>query len=242
MNDRLIGTHYTTMSNETTDPRGRPEQEARGVTDPRTGLKSTVVDRSRDGTIPILLGGIVFASAVQRLLRGKGGVALRSLLGAGLLAFGIRQQRVGNRAPESTAQSPDTESREQSTGGDSIEYVKGADDESHPKPHLDTDQSDPRYDDRNETTKVDLNDVTMADEESEAAQPTDEHAQPAMTDETEPEDSPPEDASHMQADQPDDDADEGEAQTDEGDEENQAGEASETDDADQADEAERAED
>ncbi|RZH66598.1 prolipoprotein diacylglyceryl transferase [Natrinema altunense] len=77
--------------------------------------------------------------------------------------------------------------------------------ESRAKPTLgDEVPGDPRYDDESdEGVAVDLSEASLADEASEATGPDPEQAEPAQVEDTEPDRSPPEDTSHMQADVPD---------------------------------------
>ncbi|MDF9744721.1 hypothetical protein [Natrinema salsiterrestre] len=71
-------------------------------------------------------------------------------------------------------------------------------------PTLDeSEETDPRRETDAEGTEIDVSDSAMADETSEATGPTPEQAQPTQTADTEPEESPAQDASEMKVEPPD---------------------------------------
>ncbi|WP_254762045.1 hypothetical protein [Natrinema marinum] len=77
---------------------------------------------------------------------------------------------------------------------------------SSPTLESETDE-DPRRETEADEIEIDVSDPAMAEEESEATGPDPEQAQPTRTEDTEPEESPAEDASHMKVDPPDGDED-----------------------------------
>ncbi len=89
-------------------------------------------------------------------------------------------------------------------GEDAVRFTADGE-EPRVKPSLsDEVPGDPRYDDESdEGVAVDLSEASLADEASEATGPDPEQAEPAQVEDTEPDRSPPEDTSHMQADVPD---------------------------------------
>lgn len=71
------------------------------------------------------------------------------------------------------------------------------------KPHLDgASADDPRRHEEEDEVDIDISEAALADEASEATGPDPEQAQPASTEGTEPEPTPEEDVSHVQADVP----------------------------------------
>lgn len=135
--------------------------------------------------------------------------------------------------PRGTSGEPDVETRTDPDEGD-IRFSEEQGAEPGPKPRLDEeDPKDPRFEGADdEGVEIDLSEASMADEASEATGPTPGQAQPVQTEDTEPEPSPPEDASHTQADVPggssaDADAERESDETDGGD----RSEATQTDDS-----------
>lgn len=107
--------------------------------------------------------------------------------------------------PRGVTGEPDVETVTEADEGDVQFTTDGA--EPRSKPDLDDETAtDPRYNSGDETddpVEIDLSEAAMADEASEATGPAPEQAEPAQVEDTEPDRSPPEDASHMQADVPD---------------------------------------
>lgn len=103
--------------------------------------------------------------------------------------------------PRGVSGEPETETATDPDEG-AIQFTDEQDDEPQSQPHIDEeDPMDPRYDDvDDEAAEIDLSEASLADEASEAVGPDPEQAMPAQTEDTEPESSPSEDASHMQAD------------------------------------------
>lgn len=118
--------------------------------------------------------------------------------------------------PRGTSGEPDVESETDSDEG-SIQFTDDQNDGPRSEPHLDEEgPHDPRMEDDDDEVEVDLSEASMADEASEAVGPTPEQSQPSSTEGTEPEPTPAEDASHMEADVPDEedsDADSGDDET-----------------------------
>lgn len=118
--------------------------------------------------------------------------------------------------PRGTSDEPAVETK---TGPDegSVQFTADGPSEPREEPHLGGDApEDPRLDDGDDAgdeaaaddaddgaVEVDLSEASMADEVSEATGPAPEQSQPATTEETEPEPTPEEDASHVDADVPD---------------------------------------
>ncbi|RZV11429.1 hypothetical protein BDK88_0308 [Natrinema hispanicum] len=86
------------------------------------------------------------------------------------------------------------------------------DDKSRSRPDLGAAAKDPRRDTEDDEVAIDISDAAMADEESEATGPDPRQAQPTQTEDTEPDESPAADASHMTVAPPD--ADESESEPD----------------------------
>jgi len=98
--------------------------------------------------------------------------------------------------------------------GSEVEFTEEPDDDpSRSRPDLGVAEKDPRRDTEHDEVAVDVSDAAMADEESEATGPDPRQAQPTQTEDTEPDESPAADASHMKVDPPD--ADESESEPDE---------------------------
>lgn len=105
--------------------------------------------------------------------------------------------------PRGVTGEPDVETVTEPDEGDIQFTVEG--EEPRSKPSLDDEvRTDPRSDKSDESVEIDLSETSMADEASEATGPTPEQAEPAQVEDTEPDHSPPEDTSHMEADVPDD--------------------------------------
>lgn len=235
-----MSTHRTETSESSESHRGTGETEtSRG-----TRAISTLKRYGQNGSPAMLAGSVLLARAGRALLRGTGRAKTQALAGAALVGLAMRQRRsdrgrpgekrVSDDAhaarersdvlhqdeenPRGTSSEPDVETVTEEDEG-SIQFTEEGE-ETRRKPHLDeTDPKDPRYaDDASGDVEIDISESAMADEASEAAGPTPEQAEPAQTEDTEPESSPPEDASHMQADEPDEaeadpDSDEYEATT-----------------------------
>lgn len=105
--------------------------------------------------------------------------------------------------PRGVSDEPEVETTTGADEGD-VRFTEEGDD-PRPKPDLDDeDPADPRYNgESEEDVEIDLSEATMADEASEATGPAPEQSQPAQVEDTEPDSSPPEDTSHVQADVPD---------------------------------------
>lgn len=191
---------------------------------------TSVAEHSKDGSVALLAGGTLLVRAI-RSRRKRGRAVLQALLGVGLVGFGLRQRRSEEsivptadieptdrgetgtseeRAeshqpdanPRGTSGEPDVETETAPDEG-SVQFDEDQTEGERSGPQLDEPSAgDPRLDEA-EPTEVDLSDASLADEASEAAGPTAEQAQPTQTDETEPERSPPEDASTTQTDESD---------------------------------------
>jgi|GEM_PF-2079555 len=105
--------------------------------------------------------------------------------------------------PRDVTQAPDVETQTKPDEGD-IQFTTGDEDEPRSEPQLDeaAGEGDSRQRDAGEETSVDLSKTAMADEPNEAVGPQPDQAEPASTEATEPDPSPTEDASHVQADEP----------------------------------------
>lgn len=98
--------------------------------------------------------------------------------------------------------------------GSEIDFTEEpGEDESQSRPDLGAEEEEPRRETDAEGVEVDVSDSAMADETSEATGPDPTQAQPTQTADTEPEESPADDASHMKVDPPD--SDESDSETDE---------------------------
>ncbi len=191
--------------------------------------------RRVDGkTVGLLLGGGIVA--VRGLVSSKSRLrTLGHVLVAGCLVYlGIRQfrrtetmdaaetsdeahaarQQYGPEAgaddnPRDITDDAETAAETERDSGD-IQFDADQDLDGGAQPDLEDEAGveDPRrrHDDE---VEIDLSEAAVADEASEAAGPSSAQAQPAMTEDTEPDHSPAEDASHVEADTPgggDDDA------------------------------------
>lgn len=105
--------------------------------------------------------------------------------------------------PRGTSGEPDVETRT-APGEGEIRFNEERSGGPEPKPRLDDEgPKDPRFENADdEGVEIDLSEAAMADEASEATGPTPGQAQPVQTEDTEPERSPPKDASHTRADVP----------------------------------------
>jgi len=105
--------------------------------------------------------------------------------------------------PRDVTQAPDVETQTEPDEGD-IQFTTGGQDEPRSEPQLDeaAGEGDSRQRDAGEETSVDLSKTSMADEPNEAVGPQPDQAEPASSEATEPDPSPTEDASHVQADEP----------------------------------------
>lgn len=105
--------------------------------------------------------------------------------------------------PRGVSGEPDVEAVTEADDGDVRFTATG--DELRPKPSLgDEASTDPRNTDAGDDgVEIDLSESALADEASEATGPTPEQAEPAQVEDTEPDRSPSEDTSHMEADVPD---------------------------------------
>ncbi|SIR67078.1 hypothetical protein [Natronorubrum thiooxidans] len=97
--------------------------------------------------------------------------------------------------------------------GSRIEFTDDAADTGpRSKPDDVGESDDPRRNTDDDATEIDVSDSAMADEVSEAVGPDPEQAQPTQTDATEPEETPSEDASHMNVD-PDEEGEDDDPET-----------------------------
>ena len=121
--------------------------------------------------------------------------------------------RVSEVQPDGeVAAEPDLE--ETRDEGSEVAFTEEPDDDpARSRPDLGAAEADPRRDTENDDVAVDVSDAALADEESEATGPDPRQAQPTQTEDTEPDESPAEDASHMKVHPPD--ADDSEAEPDE---------------------------
>ncbi len=107
--------------------------------------------------------------------------------------------------PRDVTQDPDIDA----TGDDDgpVQFTTDPDSEARDAPADEgvSGETDSRQSDETDGVTVDISKTAMADEPNEATGPQPEQAAPATTERTEPEPSPPENASHMQADEPETD-------------------------------------
>lgn len=207
--------------NERKDETERPSAVGRAV--------SRVGGFGRNGTGATVAGGVLLARALRSMAGGGRRRTMQGLVGAALLGVGLRQRRSGRSSggektvsddahaarerndvlsqdeenPRGVSGEADVETQTDPDEG-RVTFTDEQDSEPQTKPHLEGgDAEDPRLDEEGQE-EIDISEAAMADEASEAAGPTSQQAQPAQTEDTEPEPSPTEDASHMQADVPDD--------------------------------------
>lgn len=199
----------------------------------------TLKKRTRDGSIPLLAGGVMLARALTSST-GKGRTASQVFAATALVGIGFRQrrhhstvspdtvderehhsgtgtseQRIDShdidRNPRDIDEDPPTES---DSDGDTIQF---SDEQISDSDREDDDPSsgDPRIDE--ETAEVDLSEASMADEASEAAGPQSVQSQPTQTDSVEPEETPEEDSSSEDSNMSDEEVagEEGEESTEE---------------------------
>jgi hypothetical protein len=215
------------MSNTTAETVETEDSES-----PRSRAKTLLIEQTRNGSIPLLAGGTL----ILRAIGGKGGVVRKTgrlFAGTALVGFGLRQRRqhrptsiadeygengyemgtVDRRLdshegenPRGTENEPDIDRKTDPDEG-SVQFTDDQE-ESQTKPDLDDESTgDPRQDDEDKT-EIDLSEASMADEPNEAAGPSSVQSQPTQTDSIEPEETPDEDTSHLQADEPDDEKEE----------------------------------
>lgn len=197
------------------------------VTDHASRVPSPVVDRTRDGSLPLVAGVVALLAAARSALAGRRRAGVLALAGLGLTWFGVRRRSDagstgGDAAPGSDESgrpgTPEDQGRLSETRpsgevagerridgddrseGDDVTYTDEPDGVAQ-KPELD-DPADPRLESEGEDVEVDVSEPALADEPAEATGPEAEQAQPARTEETEPESSPAADASHVEADVP----------------------------------------
>lgn len=210
--------HTTPMSStssgttDLTDYNDPDEQVPRG----RSRHAPAARRRRRLATGATAGGGLLLGVAV----RTRSGLRRRlaAIAGVALLALGLRERLGGTGGlpaperthgespirsehnPRGTGDEPDVPARTPPDEG-SIQFTEHQNEEPRPKPDLDHGPHDPRVE-RGDAETVDLSTASLADEESEAAGPKPEQAYPAQVEDTEPDGSPPEDVSHVVADQP----------------------------------------
>lgn len=206
-----------------TEDRTHYEQTARGegetdrpLRDRASRIADTATERDALGTAAMLGGGTLLASA----LRSRSGQhrAARGIAGVGLLGLGVAQRlapgvlpsgddlpvgrgREADVNPRGTGDEPPVDTKTPPDEG-RVQFTDHQDEDPRPKPEADDGPHDPRVDGANGPVTVDLSTSAMADEESEATGPTSEQAMPTQTDPTEPDRTPPEDASHQAVDTP----------------------------------------
>lgn len=216
------------MSNTTPETVDAEEAES-----PRSRAKTLLTEQTKNGSIPLVAGGTL----ILRAIGGGGGLVRktgRMVAGTALVGLGLRQRRrhrptsaadeleenaegemgtVDQRIdsheegvnPRDTDSEPEIDQKTEPDEG-SIQFTDDQE-ESQSKPDLEDDSTgDPRTDD-DDQTEIDISEASMADEANEAAGPSSVQAQPTQTDSIEPEESPEEDASHLQADESDDEDD-----------------------------------
>ncbi|SEW14999.1 prolipoprotein diacylglyceryl transferase [Natrinema salifodinae] len=202
---------------------------------PTGRVASMVTPALSSGTGPMVAGGLLLAAAIRALAANRSRAIPLGIAGTGLFGYGLYTRRSSDDAASGV---PDveggTEGKESSdeastaTGSDDevaggpdagdddaesveqIEFIE-TDDEPRQKPGLDSDEEEDPRRDTDEDVEIDLSDAAMADEASEATGPDPEQAQPAQVEDTEPDESPTEDASHMKVDPSEADESESEA-------------------------------
>lgn len=108
----------------------------------------------------------------------------------------------GDVNPRGVSNEPDVETKTDPDEGP-VQFRTDQDAGPRSKPHLDgAGADDPRRHEEDDEVDVDISDAALADEASEATGPDPEQAQPASTEGTEPEPTPEEDVSHVEADEP----------------------------------------
>lgn len=133
----------------------------------------------------MLAGGALVARAVRSGRRGR--AVTQGVLGAGLIALGLRQRLSRDGSP--------------GTEHDSIEFE---DHDGSPTGETTTTEDlvqDPRMDEAPDADSDDSSESATAAEPAEAAGPEPEQSLPTQTEATEPEESPEEDAPNVQADE-----------------------------------------
>lgn len=222
--DRTNRTTDTSMQPDTTESPNRMGEDAEtsaGLAERARRAVSKAARHGHTGTVLGLAGGALLARAIGSRGRNSRSAAVQALAGVGLLGLGLRRRRAApsqwNEEQDSIARhgvtrQPDTNPRgtseeppvETATASDEGE-VRFSDEQitgPRSEPHLADRREDPRIDEEGDSVDVDLSEAALADEASEATGPAPEQAQPASTEETEPERTPSDDVSHVQADEP----------------------------------------
>lgn len=228
----IVDSRQNLKTDESTDSSG-----SRG-----SRVVGSAVRQIKNGSIPLATG----TTLLLRSIRGRkkqNHTAVRLLAATGLIAIGLRQRRQyghplsqgesGNhhhagsgtyeqRAdshhedtnPRGTASEPEVEQSADSGSG-RIQFSHDQGEETEAAPPVDEEPTgDPRIDE--DVTKVDLSTASLVDEASEAAGPSSVQSQPTQTDELEPEETPEEDTSHLDAErEKTDEADDGDDSEDE---------------------------
>lgn len=108
----------------------------------------------------------------------------------------------GDVNPRGVSNEPDVATKTDPDEGP-VQFNTDQDAGPRSKPHLDgASADDPRRHEEEDGVDIDISEAALADEGSEATGPDPEQAQPASTEGTEPEPTPEEDVSHVQADTP----------------------------------------
>jgi len=188
-----------------------------------------LTEQTRNGSIPLLAGGTLILRSIaggDDIVRKTGQLAV----GTALIGLGLRQRRrhrpmtaaeelanargemgtidqridshQGGVNPRGTDSEPAIDQKTDPDEGP-IQFTDDQE-ESQSKPDLEEDSTgDPRTDD-DDTTEIDISEASLADEPNEAAGPSSVQSQPTQTDSIEPEETPEEDSSHLQAEKPED--------------------------------------
>lgn len=212
------------MSNQQTeahDPESGEDEAENRMEDVRSRAETVVTnvtERSPDGALLLVAGGVLLAGAIwsERRIR----AVIQAFIGAGLVGLGLRkrraqadehqpqdvqsvefsesgtvEERIESHQEDENPRSPtEVPGEEAEPDEGEIQFTEDQTDEPRSEPTLDeSTPEDPRHEDDDEVTEIDISEASMADEASEAVGPTPEQAQPVQTDDTEPESTPPED-------------------------------------------------
>jgi hypothetical protein len=191
----------------------QPDHEAEELTDePIDAAMQVASDSARDGRLALAGGGVMLLGALRSLARGQWRTLPKAVVGAGLVAIGLRQQRAEEAVtfePELDEIDGETESKDESDQARAAqEPPVDIDADERGKPIEFADETHEAEDPRRETdeeTDIDLSETETAAEPAEAAGPDAEQAEPTQTDSTEPEETPEEDASDMKVESDEDD-------------------------------------
>jgi hypothetical protein len=205
----------------------QPDLDAEKLTDePMDAAIQVASDSARDGRLALAGGGVMLLGALRSLARGQWRTLPKAVVGAGLVAIGLRQQRTDEAVtfePELDEVDGGTEGKDESDQARAAQEPPvdiDADERGKPIEFADEthEAEDPRQED-DEETEIDLSETETAAEPAEATGPDAEQAQPTQTDSTEPEETPEEDADDKQV-EPGEDASGKQVEPDDADETN----------------------